>query len=221
VSKTVKDELTTCASCEYRYPSSEGICAMCGTELLRPLLAAPNRFRRASHEVKPAIANRQQGPPPRPEPWKLVPVVVVLIAITLVATFFSKNRKSSLHKESGSAGELTATSGQPKLENAVEPQIVHNPVTGVQQYVARKLRTAQTIAVKEADPAELWKAVKRGSVNAEIALANLYLEGEAVPKNCEQAHMLLSAASMKGSKAADDYLKSNYAERCERNHTED
>jgi len=61
----------------------------------------------------------------------------------------------------------------------------------------------------------LWKAVKRGSVNAEVALANLYLEGEAVPQNCEQAHMLLSAAAMKGSKAADNLLKSSYAERCQ------
>jgi hypothetical protein len=220
VSKTVRDELITCASCEYRYPSSEGICGMCGTEALRPLLAVPNKFRRARREVKPSIANSQPEPS-RPGFWKLTPVVVVLIAITLVAAFFNKNRNSNLPKESGSAGELTATSGQPKPENAIERHLVHSPVTGVQQFVARKLRTAQTIAVKEADPVELWKAVKRGSVNAEVALANLYLEGEAVPRNCEQAHMLLSAASMKGSKTAEDYLKSSYAERCERNHAED
>ena len=55
---------------------------------------------------------------------------------------------------------------------------------------------------------------KRGSVNAEVALANLYLQGEGVPQNCEQAHMLLYAASMKGSKAADSFLQSSYAERC-------
>jgi hypothetical protein len=166
------------------------------------------------------MATRQQGFF-RPGLWKLIPVVGVLMATMLVASFFNKNHESILHKESGSADGLTATSGQPKVENAAERDIVHNPVSGVQQYVAKKLRTAQTIAVKEADPAELWKAVKRGSVNAEIALANLYLEGETVPKNCEQAHMLLSAAAMKGSKAADEYLKSSYAERCERNHAED
>jgi TPR repeat protein len=53
-------------------------------------------------------------------------------------------------------------------------------------------------------------------VNAEVALANLYLEGEAVPRNCEQAHMLLYAASLKGSKAADSFLKNSYPQRCER-----
>jgi len=145
----------------------------------------------------------------------LIPVVV-LIALTAGTSLFYEVRKGNLPKESGSAGELTAPSAQPKLENAGQRHIVHNPVRGVQQFVARKLRTAQTIAAKEVDPVELWKAVKRGSVNAEVALANLYLEGEAVPQNCEQAQMLLSAASMKGNRTADDLLKSSYAERCER-----
>ena len=193
---------------------------MCGTEPLRPLLRGPNKLKRAKHEIKPSIANSQQGAS-RPGFWKLIPVVVVLTVLMAVASFSHKISKMTPPNESGSAGELTASSGQPKLENAGTRQIVRNPVRGVERFVARKLRTAQTMAAKEADPVELWKAVKRGSVNAEVALANLYLEGEAVPKNCEQAHMLLSAASMKGSKAADDYLKSSYAERCERNHAED
>jgi TPR repeat protein len=118
----------------------------------------------------------------------------------------------------GKAGTTTlaATSEQIKVENAAERDIVHNPVRGVQHLVTAKLGTAQTTnAAKEADPVELWKAVKRGSVSAEVALANLYLEGEAVPQNCEQAHMLLHAASMKGNKAADDLLKSSYTVRCE------
>jgi hypothetical protein len=111
---------------------------------------------------------------------------------------------------------LTAAAEQIKLENAAERDVVHNPVRGVQHLVTAKLETAQTTnAAKEADPVELWKAVKRGSVSAEVALANLYLEGEAVPQNCEQAHMLLHAASMKGNKAADDLLKSSYTVRCE------
>jgi TPR repeat protein len=146
----------------------------------------------------------------------LIPVVVVLIVLSMVTWFFYEVRKGKLPKESGSAAELTATSGQLKLENAGERQIVHNPVRGVQHVVAAKLGTAQTTtAAKEDDPVELWKAVKRGSVSAEVALAKLYLEGEAVPQNCEQAHILLRAASMKGSKAADNFLKSSYAERCE------
>jgi hypothetical protein len=172
-----------------------------------------------------------------------------------VTSFFYKNRKSNLAKESASPAQLGAPSEQIKIESASE-RIVHDPVGGVEQEVAGKPGTRltatsepiklenaaerhivppaargvqQIVAAKPAaepmtapaidaaklDPVELWKAVKRGSVNAEVALANLYLQGEAVPQNCEQAHMLLSVASMKGSKAADNLLKGSYAERCQ------
>ena len=110
---------------------------------------------------------------------------------------------------------LPATSEQIKVENAAERFIVPPAAREVPQIVATKPVTAPTIDAAKVDPVELWKAVKRGSVNAEVALAKLYLEGEAVPQNCEQAHMLLSVASMKGSKAADSLLKGSYAERCQ------
>ncbi len=109
----------------------------------------------------------------------------------------------------------TATFEQAKVENAAERQSVQPPVARVRRVAPAKVGTTQTSGAAENDPAELWKAVKRGSVSAELALANLYLEGQAVPQNCEQAHMLLQAASVKGSRAADNLLKSRYAERCE------
>lgn len=217
---TVSDEPITCASCEYRYSRSEELCPMCGTaapvvEPLQTLSRVPHEFSGADHESHPSSSDRQQSPP-HPGLRRLIPVVVILIALMVVTSFFYKVRKGNLPKESGSASELTATSGQPNLENAGQRHIVHNPVRGVQHVIAAKLGTAQSIDVaKEDDPVELWKAVKRGRVSAEVALANLYLEGEAVPQSCEQAHMLLYAASMKGSKAADNFLKSSYAKRCE------
>jgi len=252
VSKTASDEPITCASCGYRYPPSERICPMCGTEPLQPLLAVLNEFSPARHEVRPSSSDGEQGTL-GPGLRRLIPVVVVLIALMAVTSFFYRSRKDQLAKESGAATEPTATSKQIKLENtggrpivhnpvggvqqvvagklgttltaaseqiklesAAERQVVHNPVRGVQHLVTAKLGTAQTTnAAKQADPVELWKAVKRGSVSAEVALANLYLEGEAVPQNCEQAHMLLHAASMKGNKVADDLLKSSYTVRCE------
>jgi hypothetical protein len=219
VSSPVSHETITCASCEYCYPRSKAICVMCGTaapavEPFQPLSAVPDEFSGADHEAGPSNSDNQQRSP-HPGLRRLIPVVVVLIALMAVASFFYEVRKDNLLRESGSAAELTATLGQPKLENNGQRHIVHNPVKGVQHVVAAKLATAQTIDAAEDDPVELWKAVKRGSVSAEVALANLYLEGEAVPQNCEQAHMLLFAASMKGSKAADNFLKSSYAERCE------
>jgi TPR repeat protein len=134
----------------------------------------------------------------------------------VVSSVFYEVHKRNLAKESGSAAELTATSGQPKAKNADQRHIARNPVRRVQHVIPAKLGTAQTPdTTKEDDPVELWKAVKRGNVRAEVALANLYLEGKSVPQNCEQAHMLLQTASTKGSKAADTLLKSSYPERCE------
>jgi hypothetical protein len=48
----------------------------------------------------------------------------------------------------------------------------------------------------------LWSAVEKGNLTAETTLANLYLRGEGVPKNCDQARVLLSAASDKGDPEA-------------------
>jgi PilZ domain len=40
----------------------------------------------------------------------------------------------------------------------------------------------------------LWLAIEKGSTAAEVDLAELYARGEGVPKNCEQARILLTAA---------------------------
>jgi hypothetical protein len=79
------------------------------------------------------------------------------------------------------------------------------------------LETEPTIPATETEPApaELWKGVRSGSARAEVTLAKLYLEGNAVPQSCEQTYMLLSAASKKGYKPADSLLAGAYAERCQ------
>ena len=52
----------------------------------------------------------------------------------------------------------------------------------------------------------LWAAVKKGNVSAEIALADLYVRGDGVTKNCDQARVLLRAAAEKGSSIASQQL---------------
>ncbi len=219
VSDTVNDEPITCASCEYRYSRSVEVCAMCGMpaptiEPLRALSAIPDEFCGADHEACASRSDSQQKPP-KPWLWRLIPIITVSIAMIFLAWFAHEIREGKLSKQSGPAAELTRTLEQAKLESAGPGHIVHNSARGVQHVAAKPGTNQATDSAKEDDPAELWNAVKRGSVPAEVALANLYLKGEAVPQNCEQAHMLLLAASMKGSKVADDFLKSSYAERCE------
>ena len=220
MSNTVSHESITCPSCEYRYSSDNGICPMCGTaaravEPLQTLSGVLDEFSGADNQSRPSSFDGQQSPS-HPALKRVIPIVVVSIVLMVVSSVFYEVHKRNLAKEPGSAGELRATSMQPKAKNADQRQIARNPVRRVQHVIPAKLGTAQTPeTAKKDDPVELWKAVKRGNVSAEVALASLYLQGKSVPQNCEQAHMLLQTASMKGSEAADTLLKGSYAKQCE------
>jgi len=65
-------------------------------------------------------------------------------------------------------------------------------------------------AGKQRDSAEaakwLWKAVAKHNPEATELLSELYLRGDGVPKNCEQARVLLDAGARRGVRAAADRL---------------
>jgi len=60
----------------------------------------------------------------------------------------------------------------------------------------------------------LWAGVRKGYVPAEVTLADLYRRGEGVSKNCDQAQVLLVAASKKGSSEARHMLEQMAEEGC-------
>jgi TPR repeat protein len=51
-------------------------------------------------------------------------------------------------------------------------------------------------------PQQLWASVQAGNSTAAVALAELYIKGEGVPQNCNQARVLLLVASEKRNAAA-------------------
>jgi len=53
----------------------------------------------------------------------------------------------------------------------------------------------------------LWKAVAKQNAEATELLSDLYLKGEGVPKNCDQARILLDAAARKGVQPAAERLQ--------------
>jgi hypothetical protein len=61
----------------------------------------------------------------------------------------------------------------------------------------------------------LWLAVARHNAEAAGLLADLYLKGEGVPKNCEQARILLNLAARRGVKEAGEQLRHLQAFGCE------
>jgi TPR repeat protein len=58
-----------------------------------------------------------------------------------------------------------------------------------------------------ATPQQLWASVQAGSSKAAVALADLYIRGEGVPVNCDQARVLLLVASEKNNAEAIQELR--------------
>ena len=65
------------------------------------------------------------------------------------------------------------------------------------------------------DVASLWIAVENGDTAAEILLANRYVAGDGVDKNCDQARVLLQAAVKHASEAAAKRLAQLASAGCE------
>ena len=63
----------------------------------------------------------------------------------------------------------------------------------------------------EAAAAWLWRAVGKGSPEAQVRLADMYADGRGVPQNCEQAVILLKSAASKNFARARIRLGSMYA----------
>jgi TPR repeat protein len=53
----------------------------------------------------------------------------------------------------------------------------------------------------------LWKAVGKNNVPAVLMLADLYARGDGVPRSCDQARILLTAALKRGASEAGQRMR--------------
>lgn len=74
--------------------------------------------------------------------------------------------------------------------------------------------TTSSIEERSVEATRLWSAVASGDSSAEVDLARLYLRGEGVARNCEQARVLLRAAAKGGSVEARQQLKKLRSRAC-------
>jgi hypothetical protein len=128
------------------------------------------------------------------------------------------NSKPSVPATTPSAmPELEGAAGSTPASAATKKHAASSPVSPsarrLQPSAENDLKSASDTSVAD-DSQELWKQVSQGSTHAEVALALLYLDGNKVAKNCEEAAVLLTAASRRGSTKAKRLLETNYAERC-------
>ncbi|MFZ1142345.1 MAG: zinc-ribbon domain-containing protein [Candidatus Sulfotelmatobacter sp.] len=61
----------------------------------------------------------------------------------------------------------------------------------------------------------LWKAIAKHNADATLLLSDLYLKGDGVSKNCDQARVLLDTAALKGVKNAGERLRHLQAFGCQ------
>jgi len=61
----------------------------------------------------------------------------------------------------------------------------------------------------------LWKAVAKRNAEATLLLSDIFLRGDGVSKNCDQARVLLDAAASNGNKGAAERLRHLQAFGCE------
>jgi len=138
---------------------------------------------------------------------------VVSTVLVICTVFYFTLRDRSIQK--APAAPLATTASEPNIKNASAPldRPDESPTEDANLRSARP-RPERISKTEDESPTELWGRVRKGNQEAEVALAKLYLEGTAVERSCEQAHLLLLAASRKRSTAADSLLAGAYAKQC-------
>ena len=97
----------------------------------------------------------------------------------------------------------------PDSSRQVNSQIAGLAISRTKEHPDRSvdLRSANSAQDRSAEVTRLWSAVASGNYSAEVDLARLYLTGDGIPRNCEQAKVLLQAAGKHGSVEALQQLK--------------
>jgi PilZ domain len=152
----------------------------------------------------PAVTSAQTAPAnSEPHAGMLFPAASSGANRGALAFPVAKTRRSTL---AGDASEnpLRSTPVTHRLEPIDKLSAKTSPTLSVAPAVARETVSAKKSVVS---PQQLWSAFQAGNVQAAVTLADLYLRGDGVPVNCDQARVLLLAASKKGNAQAIKKLR--------------
>lgn len=209
------DERVTCLSCHFRYSSVREFCPMCGEQVSADSEALETSRQAIGSRLDlnrgPWAALRELSERRLAKTFALVSLVVLVCAGTYLAL------RSRPIANSPAVHPVEAPTAHPDAPKTIAPSTAPE----VPPIEDGKIRSAEpqpaadiSAATNDDDPAQLWNRVRHGDAEAEVALANLYLSGTALERNCEQAHMLLLAASRKHNKVADKVLDGAYKQTC-------
>jgi len=201
----------TCVSCQFRYTRVRGFCPMCGTQA--PENDLGEEAARTGHSTPISIVRpreEESGARSR-SPFPIVVVAAIISCVLLLLVF--RTSKSGGSDSPPQAPASLSPLPKPPAAAAVSPVPDLPSPPAVEGFRPPALPARKRVDAAN-DPAELWRSVRKGNPDAEIRLAKLYLEGNTVAQNCEQAHLLLLAAMKRNSKAADNILSGLYERRC-------
>ena len=110
----------------------------------------------------------------------------------------------------------TVTPGSQPAADHVEQPGLQGSGTGEFAMAQRFLHGSSGQARDSAEAAKwLWKSIAKHNGPAMLELADLYLKGDGVSKNCDQARVLLDSAGRRGMAAAGERLRNLQAFGCQ------
>ena len=154
--------------------------------------------------------------------WKILAPVLALVLAGFAYSQWRTWQIGAQPRELQSAALKTATSQSAAEEQATpfipsaSPAAVNAAADAQIPAVSglEELRRAQEYLEGKRVPRDsaaaadwLWRAVRKENSTATWLLADLYLQGDGVPKNCEQARLLLAAAASRGNPQAAEKLR--------------
>lgn len=155
--------------------------------------------------------------------WKILASVLALVLTGFAYSQWRMRKTSMRHREPQAAAAMKTATSQSAAEKQAVPSTpaadtvaVATPADAQIPAVngAEELRLAREYLEGKRVPRDstaaadwLWKAVRKQNSTATLLLANLYLLGDGVPKNCEQARLLLGAAASRGNPQAAGKLR--------------
>ena len=186
---------------------------------LQPAMPAAHSFPRASQSSEvPTEGEAAERPGGRWRVWFAVAAVAVFAALAMMEWHarFPVTRAPALDK--GNTAVLqhsTPTTQAPAEKPSPTPGTAQKEdpenTTRTAQPGEKKLAKSESASTTATRVARLRQAAAKGNKDAPVELANLYLQGNGVPRSCDKAMLLLKSAAAKGNVRARNQLASIYA----------
>jgi hypothetical protein len=114
---------------------------------------------------------------------------------------FSPGKQKRTASSDSAPNNLKTTATWPPRSRAMEPPGL---AASTESSSSRQPHSNDDASQRQGSrsPAQLWASVQAGNSKAAVELAELYIQGEGVPRNCAQARVLLLVASEKRNAGA-------------------